>query len=288
MSIELTYLGSKKPPPSLAMGVFDGIHQGHQALLSQCTSLLTFDPHPVTLVKNISTVQRLTTLKEMNHYMKNMVVLHFNSTIQHMSATSFFEEIIVKRIKPQKIIIGYDYHFGKNRSGTPTLLQQLGKQHNIDVTIVNPIRHNQTIVKSRQIRALIQNDQFNEAVAALGHPYLMIGTVIKGENRGKKLGFPTANLEFPGHKLIPNNGVYSGHVMIKKSFYKAMIYIGKKPTFNHESTTIEVFILDFKGNLYNKNLTVFIEKFIRHEKKFSSEQALITQINNDIKTAHDN
>mgnify|MGYP001161308654 CR=1 FL=1 len=288
MSINLTYYGTKKQVTTLAMGVFDGVHQGHQALLNKCTGLLTFDPHPITLTQNVTQLKRLTTLPEMAYYIDTVIALTFNTHIQTMSATTFLSDIILKHINPQHIVIGYDYHFGKNRQGTPDFLHQWGQQNNIDVTIVQPIKHQQTIVKSRNIRALLLANNFNQAITQLGHPYLMLGKVIKGESRGKTLGFPTANLQFPTNKLIPHNGVYIGHTTINNKTYKTMIYIGQRPTFANQSHAVEAFILNYSGNLYNQTLPVYITQFLRPEIKFTNKTDLINQINKDINHANNN
>ena len=286
MSINITFHGNNQQPESLGIGVFDGIHQGHQALLNQCDTLLTFNPHPVTLIKQIDAIKRLTTLPEMTYYVPHLISLEFNKTIQNLSAIDFLDQIILKKINPKKVVIGYDYHFGNNREGTPQFFYDWGKKNNIEVTIIKPVSHENTIVKSRQIRSSIEQGNFNQAIEALGHPYLIIGKVTKGDNRGKTLGFPTANLQVAENKLIPNNGVYKGHVLINNTPYKAMIYIGNRPTFN-TSHSIEVFILNYDKNLYNQELYVFVTQFLRQEIKFQSQDQLIEQIHKDIAIAYD-
>lgn len=287
MAINLTFHGSKTIN-TLGIGVFDGVHQGHQALLNHCDSLLTFNPHPATITQQISTIKRLTTIEEMIYYVPNLISLEFNKTIQTLSAEEFLNTIILHHIKPKKVVIGYDYHFGKNRKGTPNYFQEWGKQNNIPVTIINPISHENNIVKSRDIRATFESGQFNSAVTKLGHPYLIVGTVIKGDGRGKELGFPTANITYPENKLIPTNGVYKGYVLFKNKTYKAMIYIGKKPTFSSNNIAVEIFMLNFNQDCYHQKLHLFIETFLRTDVKFTSKEKLIQQIKEDIFHAFNN
>ena len=285
--MKLTYHTKQKQPQCLGLGVFDGIHQGHKVILDRCDHLLTFDPHPAVIIKQISCLYRLTTLTEMTYYIPNLISLHFTTEIANLSALDFLNHVIKERINPKSLIIGYDYYFGKNRSGTPDLLKKWADQENIPIQIINPISYKNTIVKSKAIREQMLSGEFNKAIASLGHSYLMIGMVVKGDQRGRSLGFPTANLEFPANKLIPNHGVYKGTVQINNKTYNAMIYIGNKPTFNQQKASVEAFILDFNGNLYDQYIYLFIESFIRAEQQFSSQSELIHQIKKDIHHAFD-
>ncbi len=185
-------------------------------------------------------------------------------------------------MNPKKIVVGYDYYFGTKRSGTPEYLKQWGNKNNIDITIISPFTLNKTIVKSKHIRKLIQESKFKEAINFLGHPYLIKGIVVKGDQRGRSLGFPTANLDVETTKLIPQTGVYSGYIILNNITYKTFIYIGTKPTFGGQTKTIEAYIHEFSGNLYKKEIGIHIEKFIRKEIKFNSSNDLIMQIKNDL------
>ena len=148
MAIKLTTYGHKKKTKSLGLGVFDGIHKGHQAILSQCDALLTFNPHPVTILHNTITLDRLTTVEEMTHYIPQLFVLEFNKMIANLSAQDFLNKIILEKINPSHIVIGYDYHFGKNKEGTPEIFKQWCNNHNIPITIVEPISNTDQIIKS--------------------------------------------------------------------------------------------------------------------------------------------
>ncbi|RAP31576.1 hypothetical protein DID76_02600 [Candidatus Marinamargulisbacteria bacterium SCGC AG-414-C22] len=287
-TFKLTFSQPKKPLiTGLALGVFDGIHRGHQQLLNQANALLTFNPHPAEIIKNAS-VSRLTTIDEMTTYCPNIFTLTFTPTIAKMSALDYLNNIIKKEINPKKIIVGYDYNFGTNREGNIELLKQWGNQQNIIIQEIAPFTYKSQLIKSRVIRTAITNGNFNQGIDWLGHDYLIKGIVIKGDGRGKKLGFPTANLAVPPNKCIPQNGVYQGSVIHNHNTYKAMIYIGNKPTFNQHQQSIEVHILDFNQNIYDTPLNVFISKKIRDEKTFSSTTALINQIKQDIQTTYEN
>lgn len=288
MALSLTFHGKTTGIQSLGLGVFDGVHLGHQHLLNQCDALLTFNPHPASIIKGATHLKRLTTLDEMTYYIPDLISLEFTPSIAQLSADTFLNTILLDRINPASIVIGYDYFFGKNKEGTPEYLKKWGETHDIPVTIVDPIMHTDYIVKSKAIRTALMTGNAQDGLDALGHPYLMKGTVIKGDHRGHSLGFPTANLCFPTEKLIPKHGIYKGSILLDDTSYKAMIYIGNKPTFGSESHAVEVFILDFSDDIYGDSVSLFIEQFIRPEKAFDSTEALIEQIKRDIHTAYGN
>ena len=265
----------------LGLGVFDGIHLGHQQLLNQADALLTFEPHPISILKNI-TVQRLTTAKELPFYIPQLFTLEFTKNISEMSAEDFLNKIILAEINPKKIVVGYDYHYGHKREGNIDTLKLWGKQNNIEIIEIEPFLYKEQLVKSRIIRTAITETNFNQGIEWLGHSYLIKGIVIEGEGRGKKIGFPTANIKVEANKCIPQYGVYKGKTSIKGKTYKAMIYIGNKPTFNSNFTAIEIHILNFNTSIYNQEIDVFLEEKIRNHKKFESTDQLIQQIEKDI------
>ena len=273
------------PIHSLGLGVFDGVHIGHQSIINQCDAVMTFEPHPDIVLGKKHNLQHLTTTQELIFYIPHLIKCHFNHELSKFSANQFLEDIILKKIDPSHIIVGYDYRFGFKREGDVSFLKSWACEKNINVTIVKPIKQNETIIKSSKIRTEIQDGDFEKAIHWLGHDYLLSGIVIKGEGRGKKLGFPTANIQVPIDKCIPQNGVYKGYCLIKNETYKAMIYIGTKPTFSSRKRNIEVFIKDFDDNIYGERLSTFIEKKLRNEKKFDSSSELSQQIKNDIHDA---
>ena len=282
MSIELQYHSDLREPRSLGLGVFDGVHRGHQALVDRCESVLTFNPHPAVVVKGVKDLKRLTTIDEMTAYIPNLISLTFTSEIAQLSANAFLDEIILKRIKAKKLVIGYDYFFGRDRKGTPDMLREWGMQHGINVEVVSPVQEADTIFKSKAIREALVSGDVQAGLSWLGHSYLMKGRVIRGDGRGSSLGFPTANMQFSENKLIPQTGVYKGSVAIQDRLYRAAIYCGDRPTFKTQLHAVEVFVLDFEGDLYGQELAVYVESFLRREMVFDSPEALIEQIQSDV------
>ncbi len=279
---KLTFYSQVRKPKSLGMGVFDGVHLGHQALLDQCESVLTFNPHPAVVVKGVKALKRLTTIDEMTRYIPNLISLAFTKEVAALTATAFLQTIILEQIQPQALVVGYDYFFGSKRNGNPEMLQKWGKEHGINVTVIQPVTEADVPVKSKAIREAFCVGDVNQALAHLGHSYLMKGTVVKGDGRGKRLGFPTANVVFPEQKLIPQHGVYKGQIEIQGQLYKSVIYIGDRPTFDTGQHAVEVFIPGFDGDLYGCDVDVYIERFLRGEQVFESTASLIAQIRKDV------
>jgi riboflavin kinase/FMN adenylyltransferase len=269
---------------SLGLGVFDGVHLGHQALLSHCSHALTFYPHPAHVLKKNSALQLLTTHEEMKSLIPNLLVLEFTEAISQMSPDIFLETVILKQFSPQQLVIGYDYCFGRHRMGNASYLLEWGKAHGIKVLVIPPVTLGGEPVKSSRIRTELLNGNFNHAIELLGHSYPLSGTVIHGQHRGAPLGFPTANLDIEAFKLIPCNGVYGGHVTIDGTRYKAGIYIGNRPTFKDElpKHQVEVHIIGFSGNLYDQPFCVEVTSQIRPELNFESLDQLKQQIEEDL------
>ena len=184
-------------------------------------------------------------------------------------------------LKAKAIVVGFNFRFGRNRKGDTAYLEKLGEKYNFVVKTVSPVVIDDLTVSSTVIRQLITRGEIEKANQLLGHPYFMIGKVVKGKGRGKNLGFPTANLEFPSSKLIPAPGVYAVWVYFKGKKFKGAMNIGTKPTFEDKELTVEVHIFDFKEEIYGETLEVEIIKRIREEKRFSSLEALKEQIQKD-------
>jgi riboflavin kinase / FMN adenylyltransferase len=266
---------------TLGIGVFDGLHIGHQKIADKCSHILTFYPHPDLVLSKNKKLKMLTTLREMRFYLPRLLVQHFTKKTALLSPISFLEEVLAK-LNPKKIVVGYDFHFGCGKLGNTQTLKEWAAQKNIVVECLDPVSYNKIVIKSSKIRTFIEGNLFNQAREYLGHPYLMIGSVIKGEGRGKLLGFPTANILVPPKKLVPRNGVYTGWVLYKKKKRPAMIYIGKRSTFAKKGWSLEVHILNFQENIYGKQLKIFVEEKLREDKKFENAQELIKQIKLDI------
>ena len=272
------------PIESLGLGVFDGMHLGHQAIDKQCSALLTFYPHPDIVLRKKKDMKMLSTLKELRFYSKNLLVLHFSKSIAQLSASDFLDLIVLPQ-QPKTLVVGYDFRFGCKKLGDVAFIKTWAKQHEIQVVETQPVCYRGIPIKSSSIRHHFQYDHFDRAIDLLGHPYLIIGKVIEGEKRGRQLGFPTANLALPLRKLLPHTGVYRGQVQWGKHTYPAMIYIGNKPTFGKYKTQVEVHIPWFEGNLYGKTVKVLIDGKIRPDIKFLDKESLVAQIKKDIEIA---
>ncbi|MCP4050077.1 MAG: riboflavin biosynthesis protein RibF [bacterium] len=267
---------------SLGLGIFDGIHRGHQEIARHCTDLLTFYPHPDIFLSKNRHLKMISTLREQRYYFKNLLVLRFSSEIAKSEPDTFLTTIIKNIINPRTIVVGQDFRFGYQHKGDTDTLAKWAGQNDIKVKIIPLYALNNIPVKSSNIRTLIEQDQFNTAVKLLNHPYLIIGKVIHGEGRGTAIGFPTANIKIPDNKLIPSTGVYTGTTVYKQQNMSCLVYIGKKPTYNFNQISLEVHIPDFNENLYNMNLKVLIEQKIRDEIKFSNTNELVKQISSDL------
>ncbi len=269
---------------SLGLGVFDGVHLGHQKLLSHCSHALTFYPHPSSILNRYSDLKLLTTLEELHGLIPRLLVLEFTHELSQMSPDVFLETVILKQFSPQQLVVGYDYCFGRHRSGDAQHLMDWGTRHGIKTLIIPPVTMDGQPVKSSRIRTAIMEGHFDGAVALLGHPYPISGTVIHGHHRGAPLGFPTANLEVSSTKLIPAHGVYGGYVRLDQKQYPAAVYIGARPTFGDTpQLQIEVHLIGFSGDLYGQSFTVELESMIRPEMRFESVDQLKQQIEEDIK-----
>ncbi|MBT6120088.1 riboflavin biosynthesis protein RibF [bacterium] len=281
------YGSFKKGEEILGLGVFDGLHLGHQEILKVSTSLLTFFPHPLMALKKRQ-VPNLTSLDELRTYVDSLLVIRFSKVLAGLSALEFLEAILWDQIRPKHIVVGYDFKFGNRQKGDIYLLEKWTKVKGIRLTVVDAVSHQNTVVKSSKIRALFQDGSFEDAINLIGHSYLIKGMVIKGEGRGRKIGFPTANIKVNSIKLLPKPGVYSGHVFLKRKKFAAMIYIGNKPTFNGTYSSVEVHIVGGVFSLYNRKLAVYLCHQIRGEVKFSSAAELVSQIKKDIAKASKN
>jgi riboflavin kinase/FMN adenylyltransferase len=279
--------------PVVALGTFDGVHLGHLKIIRSAVScarrigahsaVITFDPHPQELVAPERGLKLLTTLAEREELfcrfgVDSVVVIGFTPKMKSLSYAEFAERYLVERLGVRHVFVGYDYAFGQGRSGTVAELKALGKKYGFGVTVIPPVRTGSRLIKSGRIRELISQGDFNPAVKLLGHPYRITGKVVKGAGRGRKLGFPTANLKLPKDKLIPAQGVYSGFVDGKK----CLVNIGSRPTFGAGSLLVEVHILNFNRSLRGKTIAVDLFTRLREEKQFSDVNDLIAQIKKDI------
>jgi riboflavin kinase/FMN adenylyltransferase len=284
--------------PVVALGVFDGVHKGHQKIIREAIKkakaingtsvVLTFDPHPLKLLGRETSIGLITSLKHRVELIRSLkadicVIVNFNRYFSRISAQNFVRQILIDAMGISCLVIGRDFRFGKNKSGSLALLQKLSKEQGFTIKNVKPLRISRRAVSSSLIRKLITKGAINQANRLLGRNFSLSGEVTKGNARGRFLGFPTANIE-PEQEIIPLQGVYAVRVKIERKMYNGVLNIGRRPTFDFEKKrhpVIEVHISSFSKNIYGKKLEIFFVKRIRPERKFPNHEALKKQIKRD-------
>ncbi len=282
----------------ITIGAFDGLHVGHRELLrTVCDKareyngrsfLVTFDPHPRTVVSSNYRIGLLTSLKEKLELfetfgIENVLVINFTREFSQLGFRKFITDYIIKPIGLKHIVLGYDHRFGKDRAGDEEKLRSLADEYNFDVTVVNEIMVDDEVISSTKIRKALEIADLSAANKYLGYNYKLYGTVIPGAKRGRKIGFPTANIKpHDETKLVPPNGVYFVKIAVKGSEYNGIMNIGVRPTFNDTAErVIEVHLLNFSGDIYAEEIKIEFVHKIRDEKKFSSKEELTDQIRKD-------
>lgn len=289
----------KVPNAIVTIGTFDGVHLGHQVILKDMikaakeiggeTVVITFYPHPRQVLNiNSSNLRFITTQEHKIQLLEeigidNLVIVNFTKEFSRITSDCFIRDYVIEKISPVRFVIGYDHHFGKNRMGDFDLLFDLGMQYRFKVQRI-PAHDVQNIaVSSTKIRLSLEQGDVEHANALLGYQFSYKGKVISGERIGREIGYRTANLDVANeYRLIKSAGVYASYVDYEDKEYKAMTYIGKKPTItNNDTENIEVHILDFDGDLYDKELKIRFVAKIRDEQKFDDLESLRTQIEID-------
>ena len=287
------------PRTVVTIGNFDGIHLGHRALISAavneshlrgCASaLVTFNPHPQEIIHSqqkvshiCTTVHQLRLLEEQG--LDEVHIIQFTQELSHMLPEEFALQFLIKRFDLVKLVIGYDFRFGNNRAGDFKLLENLSQQFNFSLEEINPVQQKGQTVSSSLIRQLIRELRFAEIPQYLGREYSIYGKVEKGEQRGKKLGFPTANI-FPEVTLVLAAGVYVSKITLAKKNYFGITNAGNKPTFGSHTFTVETFIFDFEDDIYDEYMEVIPLHQLRRETKFLGIEDLQKQIMKDVKNA---
>ena len=284
-------------PSIVTIGTFDGVHLGHQKILSKLVSegkeskletiVLTFFPHPRKILNPSIQLSLLNTQTEKIELFKssgidNLITQKFNKDFSEYSAEKYVQKILVNKLKTKKILIGYDHRFGKNRDAGIKELKTLGVKYNFDVIEISAKEKNNISISSTKIRNALFNGKLNIANSYLGYDYKITGKVIKGNSIGRKIGYPTANLQvFDKDKLIPKRGVYLVYTKLENKVIHGMMNIGIKPTIKNKEESIEVHLFEWKKNIYDKSIDIFLKKFIREEKKFKSLDELSDQLKID-------
>lgn len=286
-------LNTVKTPTFVALGNFDGVHQGHQRVICPVlghsfATVVTFYPHP----QEFFTGQRrplLTPLHEKAGYLEKLgveqlVLLPFNQALAALTPQEFVTEILVERLQARQVSVGQDFCFGRQRSGTTTDLQTIAAQFGIAVQIAPLHTDNGERISSSAIRQALQSGDLLQANRLLSRPYALIGKVVQGQQLGRTIGFPTANLQVPPEKFLPRQGVYAVRVQRQgqnsspAAAWTGVMNLGNRPTVDGTVQTIEVHLLDWSGDLYGEELVVHLADFLRPEQKFASLDDLKAQI----------
>jgi riboflavin kinase / FMN adenylyltransferase len=279
----------------LAMGNFDGVHRGHQAVIAVArkraeefdrpAGVLTFEPHPRDFFHPAEPLFRLTDERTKLRLLAatgldGAVVLTFNAALAATTADEFVARILVERFSVSGVIVGFNFHFGKDRTGSPEFLTEQGRKHGFAVDIVSPFELNGRPVSSGPVRDALIAGRVTDAAVLLGFPWFVSGEVIHGDKRGRELGFPTANLALePSCGL--RHGVYAVRVGVDGRRYGGVANFGRRPMFDSGVVLLEVFLFDFSGDLYGRDIDVAFIDWIREEKLFSSVEELVRNMEDD-------
>jgi riboflavin kinase/FMN adenylyltransferase len=278
----------------ITIGTFDGVHKGHQQVIDAMrkeskknngeTVIITFHPHPRKIVEQNSSLQLINTLEEkisLLHIQQidHLVVVPFTESFASLTAEEYIENFLINKFHPEIIIIGYDHHFGKDRMGNFLLLKKQSAKFNYRLIEIPEHVLKEIAISSTKIRNAIRNSEVEIANNLLGYPFFFEGTVLHGDEIGRKLGYPTANLAYTDEdKIHLGEGVYALQVMVNNKIKNGMLSVGKRPTLGDTIERIEVNIFDFDGDIYGKKLKVIVKKYIRSQVKFNSLEDLKDQM----------
>ncbi len=290
----------KQPPGALAgaviaIGNFEGVHQGHRAVVDRAVALarrlgkpaavLTFEPHPRAFFRPDEPIFRLSDERAKLRLLAataldGAVVVRFDAALAQLPAEEFVAQILCGWLQISGAVIGFDFHFGRDRSGSPAFLASEGRRLGFEVDIVPEVKKGGRRFSSGAIRAALAEGDVDDAAALLGFPWFVSGEVIHGDKRGRELGYPTANLRLdPGSRL--RHGIYAVRVAVDGSRYGGVASFGRRPTFDNGAPLLEIFLFDFAGDLYGKTVDVAFIGWIRPEEKFSSVDDLVRRMNAD-------
>lgn len=292
---------SKLPGPLfLAIGVFDGVHLGHQAVISTSAEhsraangtpvIVTFDPHPEKVLRPEAAPHLLTATRHKialirNRGVEHLLIVNFDKQFAAMEPEDFAQQLVRHARPLREICVGHEWAFGKNRRGNLELLKTLGATFNFDVVGIPPVSVNGELVSSTAIRKAVQAGDLSKAGAMLGRDYTILGTVVRGDNLGKKIGFPTANLS-AHNEQFPPDGVYFAEATLNGAAYPGVINLGYRPTVSSDhERVLEIYLLNFDRDIYGEDLEVRFIRYLRPEKKFENVDALVRQIEIDVAQA---
>jgi riboflavin kinase/FMN adenylyltransferase len=286
------------PNAVVTTGTFDGVHIGHQKIINRVKEIahqidgqsviITFFPHPrlvlfpedndLKLINTLSEKIKLIELAGIDH----LIIIPFTKEFSRLTSVDFIQQILVDKIGTKKLVIGYDHHFGKNREGTFEHLKHYGPSYGFEVEEIPKQDINDVAVSSTKIRTALAHHNISIANEYLGYPFAIEGIVAKGDQIGRTIGFPTANIQVEeNHKLIPADGIYAVKVLVQNETHNGMLYIGNRPTVDGTKKVIEVNIFDYNKEIYSEKIHVNLVQFIRGDQHFDSLDALKQAIAND-------
>ncbi|MGI6037699.1 MAG: bifunctional riboflavin kinase/FAD synthetase [Limnochordia bacterium] len=286
-----------KSPTVVALGTFDGVHLAHQSLLRQAVKIaktegypsvaFTFRQHPLQVVAGRGP-KLLTTLEEKERLIRGVGIddvhlVDFTKEFANLAPEDFVKGLLLEKLGARVLVVGYDYTFGKDGRGNTRLLSDYAQAYGFRLEVLNPVRIGATVVSSTVIRERLLQGQIEAANGLLGYPFTLTGKVIPGEGRGRRLGFPTANIQPPPEKIVPGQGVYVVRVPLEGKNYYGLLIISTKPTFHNQMVpTIELFIADFSGDLYQRQISVEFLEYLRPIRRFHSPAQLQDQMHRDL------
>jgi riboflavin kinase/FMN adenylyltransferase len=288
-------------PLFLAIGVFDGVHRGHKAVISTSADharaangtsvVVTFDPHPEKVLRPQAAPHLLSATQHKIALIRALgvdylLVISFDKQFAATEPEDFVQKLVDHSKPLREICVGHEWSFGKNRRGNLALLKKLGANFNFDVVGIPPVKINGTVVSSTAVREAVEKGDLAKAAEVLGREYTILGTVTRGDNLGKKIGFPTANLSAHSEQFPPN-GVYAAEARIEGQLNRGVINLGFRPTVSSGTSerVLEIHLFDFDRDIYGQDVEVRFLKFLRPEKKFESLDALVQQIRHDVEQA---
>ncbi|HEY7535143.1 MAG TPA: bifunctional riboflavin kinase/FAD synthetase [Thermodesulfobacteriota bacterium] len=287
---------SLKTDTSATIGIFDGVHIGHRRLIgllkedarekNASSCIITFHPHPQKVLRGID-IPLIIPLRERFKLLEKegvdvTVCYSFTREFATVSAREFVSGMLVRKLRIKSMFVGPDFFFGRNREGNLNLLKDMGKEYNFETRKVEPAFLDGELVSSTAIRRLLEEGMVRKAARFLGKPFSIEGTVKEGERRGRKLGFPTANVD-TDWEMLPKRGVYVTWAHIDEERYESITNVGVRPTFGENKLLVETHIIDFKGDLYGKPIRVEFMDRLRDERRFESIDELVAQISRDVK-----
>lgn len=287
MTIKVTKLPDAEPRDRhVAIGVFDGVHLGHQAVIDKADTVLTFDPHPLTVI-NPEAAPKLIMPFEVKRDVidglgvDELVVIPFDKEFSQHSAEEFIDQVLIEKLGAETVSVGENFRFGAKAKGDP---EMLGSRDEFETRVVPLVEVDGETVSSSRVRALVAAGDVEQAMHCLGAPFMVEGEVVGGDERGRELGFPTANLVPDDRLVVPGHGVYAAFA----NGHPAAVNVGVRPTFETgRGLLVESYLIDFDGDLYGKNLRVAFVQRLRGERRFPGTEELIAAMNKDVQDARD-